>query len=223
MIKKIISLIHLKEVEFHLSKIQCEEIYKIKDVNYSINSLIIYWENINSTLILSYLRQLFQNLRKINLIISKTVNIICDYESIDKLIDLKIDIKSNMNNLENAFPFFIFQKKVIFQSLIHFSFKYKYKNRDIKFNLLEILVDNVLSMSNLKSFELYCLCKDINKKEYENKIIIKLLSKKLDILILNIKTNKNEFEIYNKNEIKEIFKDINFMDYRKLIINKLPN
>ena len=56
MIKKIISLRHLKEVEFHLSKIQCEEIYKIKDVNYSINSLIIYWENINSTLILSYLR-----------------------------------------------------------------------------------------------------------------------------------------------------------------------
>ena len=88
---------------------------------------------------------------------------------------------------------------------------------------MEILVDNVLSMSNLKSFELYCLCKDINKKEYENKIIIKLLSKKLDILILNIKTNKNEFEIYNKNEIKEIFKDINFMEYRKLIINKLPN
>ena len=65
-------------------------------------------------------------------------------------------------------------------------------------------------MPNLKYFNLNCCCKDINNNFY-NKFIKKLLSKKLyDIYLVIRISNKNIYEFYTEEELKEMFSDLDF-------------
>ena len=76
-------------------------------------------------------------------------------------------------------------------------------------------------MPNLKNFKLQYVSKDINKDFYKH-FIIKLLSKELDNIELEIyyKFEKNK-EFYSFYELKEIYPKLKCYDFNNIKIDKL--
>ena len=244
--QKIISFKYLIELEIELKDITSNDFCLIEGKNDSLKYMKIIWNNKNICY-LSNLEKKFPNLKSIDILLPKyksektnlnleieedinsfinklnlkilrnnDIKLLC--QPIDKLIEIKIDSKFSINNLEKYFPFF--NSKYIQLNLLE-SLSFNYLNIKLEMEYLENLFENVYNMTNLRNLEISCICEDIDEENYEKKFIKKILLKRLNILILKITKNKKKTIEYSKDEIKNILKEINFTRYRELTIFKI--
>ena len=139
------------------------------------------------------------------------------FESL-KLISLNIH-STEIRNLEEAFPFFNNNCKVVFKSLTDFKFYYYADSPDNKKKNLRVLYNlynNLDMMPNLKTFFLYCNTEGVDELYYKS-FIKKLLSKKLDEIRIDIQINISNDKprsviYYTKKELKQINPNINYYE-----------
>ena len=130
------------------------------------------------------------------------------------------------------FPFFSDKCNIKFNLLKKFDFVI---NDEINHDAFNNLCNNINNMPNLKYFRLQCDVGGINENIYKN-FILKLLSLKLDYIILSVKKIKNflwvsrlhdiDFkenkDIYYKNEeLTKIFPEIKDMKDKEYYIQKI--
>ena len=246
-LKKLISLTTLKEVEIQLDSICDDDISTIKDENYSVTKMNLYWLNDKDDCILYNLQNKFKNLKKLvlnqdiiyfknkileikennncnvnkitlNKIVGNNIRIYC--KSYESLIKLKIELENNINNLENVIPIFSKDCKIKFKSLKTFKFKLN-QDESLSKNILNNLYNNIDAMPSLKKISLDFIVPELDE-EYFKKFIKKILSLKLYDIHINITKDyiKND-EYYLKNDYKELFPDINFdNEYKEIYIQK---
>ena len=247
-INQILLFKKLKYLDMKINKIDFSEIKKIKTKNNSLSEINIEW-NEDTDCQFAFLQEKFPNLIKCNITstVNKNKNIIIEIKqnnfskvntinisgalnnlyincaNYENLKEIKIFSKNKIKNIiDNSFPIFCENSKIIFKSLKIFVFDYHENYVDLK--LLINIYNNLDNMPILKYFELKVISKDINE-EFHKKLIRKLLSLNLDTCILRIKKKllvSFEENIFNKNELKDIFpkmKDVCFYD--KIYIEKI--
>ena len=111
------------------------------------------------------------------------------------LIKVDLELLDKINKIEDSFPFFNSNCKVIFENLKYF----RLKNNEITYKILKNIYNNIECMPNLKYLELYCTVKNVFL-EFYNDFIKKMLSLHLDKLYITIKywkpqRNKIHFRI----------------------------
>ena len=162
--------------------------------------------------------KLDSKINRISIEIQRNIEIYCSsYENL-RDINIKIDNKTRMENsynvLKDCLPIFSKNCRVIFKSLINFEFCFEYQ---IHFSIIENIYNNIDKMPKLRSFSFICLSKE-NNEDFYNKLIKKLILKKLEKITLKIQ--KHKFK-----ELKEIYGNINEYNLNnfnigKMIINK---
>jgi len=244
MLEYLFSIKTLKKVEIQLGEINEEEIKEIKGESKSIEELVLSL-NVNKNDYDFYnLQKKFPNLTyleykskssyadflileiiedsrfKVNkLLIAGQMYIrnkfyIESFESL-KIISLNIYF-TEIRNLEEAFPFFNNNCKVVFKSLTDFIFYYFANSDEIKkinLKVLYNLYNNLDMMPNLKTFYLKCKTEGVDELEYK-KFIKKILGMKLDKIKIDIqfgmnRDNPTSVTYYTKQELKQINPNIN--------------
>ena len=145
------------------------------------------------------------------------INLYC--KPFDHLIEVKLNIANEINNIQNTFPIFKNKCELIFTSLTLFHLKIDcQKNKSIS-NILEILYNNIDYMPNLKDFSIHC----INPGQIHlSKIFIeKMISKNLERFHFIIKDLYDDKVPLSKKEIIELWPSINFSKFKDLFIQKL--
>ena len=130
--------------------------------------------------------KLDSKINRISIEIQRNIEIYCSsYENL-RDINIKIDNKTRMENsynvLKDCLPIFSKNCRVIFKSLINFEFCFEYQ---IHFSIIENIYNNIDKMPKLRSFSFICLSKE-NNEDFYNKLIKKLILKKLEKITLKI-------------------------------------
>ena len=240
MIENILSIKTLKIAKILLDKINADEIKEIKGESKSVEELKLIFDINHNDYDFYNLQKKFPNLlflefnsRKSyakNFILeiiedtsfkvdklSKNRFYIGSFGSL-KLISLNI-LSQGIKNLEETFPFFNNNCKVVLKSLTDFKFYYYADSPDNKKKNLRAfynLNNNLDLMPNLKIFYLYCNIEDVDELDYKA-FIKKLLSMKLDEIRLNIQVNINNEDptgstYYTRKELKQINPNINYYE-----------
>ena len=175
-IRKLISYKSLKEVYLDIYSLNHYNLIDNNGMeNNSIETLAINWKCKKDCILINLLNKLknLSNLTIINnientksdLTINQNINckinrisLFCIYNNnikfycqpFEYLIEINLSLKSRVINLENILPLFNEECKVIFKSLIKFTFSYEYYSK----NILENLLSNILCMPKLKEFSL---------------------------------------------------------------------
>ena len=247
MIKNLLLIKTLKSVKIQLYEISANEIKEIEGENKSVEELKLIFDVDHNDYDFYNIQQKFPNLSSLefNSIQSFTKTFILEIiedpsikvdkltisgrlysknrfyiESFGrlKLISLRI-YSQEINNLEEIFPFFSNNCKVVFKSLTDFKFYYYDDSPESKKKNLRALYNlyyNLDLMPNLKIFFLYCNTEDAEELDYKA-FIKKLLSMKLDEIRLNIQTHLNSEDpkgstYYSKKELKQINPNINYYE-----------
>ena len=146
-----------------------------------------------------------------------SINLYC--KPFDHLIEVKLNIESEINNIQNTFPIFKNKCNLIFTSLTLFHLKINcQKNKSIS-NILEILYNNIDCMPNLKDFSIHIIKPD--QIDFSKIFIGKMLSKNLDHFHFIIKDLYDDKVPLSKKEIKKLWPSINFSKFKDLFIQKL--
>ena len=146
-----------------------------------------------------------------------SINLYC--KPFNHLIEVKLNIENEINDIQNTFPIFKNKCVFIFTSLTLFHLKVDcQKNKSIS-NILEILYNNIDCMPNLKDFSIHCIKPD---QIHLSKIFIgKMLSKNLERFHFIIKDLYEDKDPLSKKEIIELWPSINFSKFKDLFIQKL--
>ena len=247
MIENLLSIRTLKIVKIQLYKISADEIKEIEGESKSIEELKLILDVNHNEYDLFNLQKKFPNLSSLEFVASNSytknfiIEIIEDTSfKVDKLsISGRLYIKNRfyiesfgslklislsfysqeIKNLEEAFPFFNNNCKVVFKSLTDFKFYYYADSPDNKKKNLKALsnfYNNLDLMPNLKIFVLYCNTEGVNELSYKA-IIKKLLSMKLDEIRLDIQVRINNDDptgstYYTRKELKQINPNINYYE-----------
>ncbi len=146
-----------------------------------------------------------------------SINLYC--KPFNHLIEVKLDIENEINNIKNIFPIFKNKCELIFTSLALFHLKIDcQKNKSIS-NILEILYNNIDCIPNLKDLSIHCIKPG---QIHLSKIFIgKMISKNLERFHFIIKDLYDEKAPLSKKEIIKIWPSINFNKFKDLFIQKL--
>ena len=149
----------------------------------------------------------------LNIQYPKNINLYCKYEKLETICFIlheKINIKD--------IPIFNEKCKVKFNSLKEFSLS-TYDGQIINFDIIQNLYNNIDKMPNLKGFEIKI---DSNNVEEELYIafIKKILSLKLIRRLIFIIKKHSSRNYYTKNEIKDLFPNLNLNNYYQITIQK---
>ena len=254
MIGKIFKLKHLKNINFCLSNdIDFEEIIEENEINNSLEQMhIMFKENIESSKISAFIKK-FKNLSKlkININIGEEESIMelninedkkCKIDKISlyglglekfeivcgpysNLIELEFHENGEISNLEESFPLFNKNCDIKFNKLTKFIYtNWELALFETPLSVIENVYNNLTKITNLKIFEFYCICSEINKELYE-KFITKLLEMKLDSIKFSIIKKDEEEQIidtdnYTDEELIELYPDA--LTNKNYIISKYP-
>jgi hypothetical protein len=238
---KIFNLKHLKEINFCINYIDdFDEILENIEKNISLIKMHIMFKHVTEINSFSEFIKKFENLSELDIHINigeeesiMELNINQDKNcKIEKLsifgfgfekfevtcgpysdmTELIFHENGQISNLEEAFPLFQKNSDIKFNRLN----KFIYSNWEIDLfetpvQVLENLYNNLNKMTNLKIFELSCVCNEISK-EFHEKFIRKLLEMKLDDIKFNvIKKDEDEQMIftndYTNEELIELYPD----------------
>ena len=121
--------------------------------------------------------------------------------------------------LEDSFPLFNKKCNYIFKSLINFKFDTtnEVERKDIDLKIIKNIINNLDKMPNLKFFIFKVICRNIDEITYK-KFIEELLLLNIKNIELSINNNMTE---YSKDELKDIYKGIDFDNFEKIIIKKI--
>jgi len=250
MFTKLLSIKTLKKIEFELNYLNDKEISQIKGENLSITEIRVFWKNENDDCILYDLNNKFPNLTKISVYIEhsyenykkpKKLNVEikqiqnCKINEIyfeglgplgtikfysqlfENLIGIEIVATNKDKNIKEVFPIFKENNNIVFKSLNYFKFDYD----ELPLDIINNIYLNLDKMPNLKTFKLNYVSKDIDKDFYKN-FILKLLSKELDNIELEIKYLFDyDKELYSYYELKEIFPKLKCYDLKNIKIDKI--
>ena len=136
----------------------------------------------------------------------------------EKLIDININSKSKILNLNQCFPIFNCKCNIVFKSLINLSFylSFYYGNIYNCEELLKNLFNNFEKMPNLKKMNIIFEMEFIVDEKLYRAFIKKILYK-LDEAEIKI-SRKNDF--YSKHELKRINPNLNISKLMKFNISK---
>ena len=152
----------------------------------------------------------------------------------ENLIGIVVVLRSEIINLDQAFPFFNNNCKIIFKNLKYLIIE----NMSFPFNKVEYInnfAKNIDKFPNLKNLQFMTCVDDEFRIENYLKFIKKVLSIKLKILVILFRkndplTNKNDSlnnknpsanEVeYSENELKIMFPNINYNNYNIIRIYK---
>ena len=229
-IKKLLSYKSLKEVYLEIYSNFLASFNVIE--NNSIETLTINWRNDYDCNINSFLKN-FKNLSNLTIINNSKCksndsievfenknckinkfSVYCPYynntikfycQPFEYLIEINLSIKLQLYNLENILPLFNNECKIIFNSLIKFTFYYGIFNKMIFENLL----GNILCMPKLKEFSLEIPFKSEDFNSSENILNIKDLLIPFFDNVSNLELNSLTLKNYNKNEILHSYTKIN--------------
>ena len=141
----------------------------------------------------------------------------------EKLIDIEFGcINSSLFNCHNSFPLFTKKCNCIFKSLESFKFiveKGSLRNNldNLSFDAIKNVINNLDKMPNLRTIILKFQC-EIDSEIYKT-LIEKLLLSNIKIIefeIVNIDGN-----YYSKEELQNIFKNINIRKFEKILMKKI--
>lgn len=246
-IEKIIKIKTLKSIKTELEFIKDDEISSIQGENNSILYLKINWENKDKDCIIYNLEKKFPNLKeiylhieftplifedesayinptldiketfdckfdKLNLFLhnyNKGLNLYC--QPLENLVEIKLEFFSNIKDLNIFFPLFSAKCTKIFRSLKVFHLK-------MKINIYNAL-NNFYNNINNNCIQFVLQCMKIEEQDFYKKLIIKLLSLDLESIEINNYYYIKK-DLYSKKELKEIYPDINFNQYKKISISK---
>ena len=247
--EKIISIKTLKSININLINLDKDNIKNIKGENYSITDLkvfcnaesgcllydlqkkfpnvsSIYIENINSNYFNNFKNPSLEiiedencKINKINLklyrLMNKSFKIYC--QSFENLIELKIELlygKKTDICLEKVFIIFDKNNKIIFRALKKFSYIDDfYENPPMN----ELNAINFNCMPNLNDLTIICRRSFLNFTDFK-KIIEKILL--LNIRNIELKISTYYERNYTFSQLRELFPNINFNKYIKLLIEK---
>ena len=251
MFEKILSLKNLKIAEFFIKELDDGEILNFPGQNTSLENLTIHWINENKDCNIINLQAKFPNLTKIivknhDLVFCKNAkpikieikedknckitnfalgsyiqkNIKFNCGPFSDLVNVNFKNWDKISNLNEMFPLFNKNCKAKFSSLKKFKF---FSVNHISVDILQNLYNNLDNLPKIEDIHIECFSYDIDENFHE-KFIKKLLSLKLVKLKFKIKdTNNYDDEIYNNEELKEIYPGVECDKYDELIINKLCN
>lgn len=147
-----------------------------------------------------------------------------------KLESIKFNICNEIKDLQNSFPIFNDKCTIIFQSLKLFHFVIE--NYKIDLDILKNLCKNINNMPNLEEFMFICNFDCDVPKEIYIKFIKEIISLKY-IKYININIYRKKFKmsdiidmneyikyIYTKDELTELFSDINYNKFHLINIIK---
>ena len=254
MIGKIFKLKHLKNINFCLrNNIDFEEIIEENKINNSLKQMhIMLFEYIESSKISEFTKK-FENLSelKIHINIGEEESIMelniredkkCKIEKLSlygfgfekveltcgpysDLIELELNENGEISNLEESFPLFQENCDTKFNKLTKFIYtNWEIAQFETPLTVIENVYNNLNKITNLKIFEFYCICNEIDKELYE-KFIKKLLEMKLDSINFSIIKKDEEEQIidtdnYTHEELIELYPDV--LTNKNYIISKYP-
>ena len=139
--------------------------------------------------------------------------------SFENLKEIIIDIENQIRAISLPILFDTSRK---YDSLINFTLfsKYKFRDYEISISILKNIYNNIDNMPKLKIFKLKCYTRNVDK-EFYNKFIRKLLSLNLDQIILLVKFNVSGVKRYSKQDLREIYPNINHLDFSNIAIYNL--
>ena len=139
----------------------------------------------------------------------------------EKLKSAKFSINNQTMNLKDGFPLFTKKCNVIFKSLIKFSIS-NYCGYDLTSEVINNIYNNINKMPNLRKFKISSDIEEI-KEEFYIKFIKKLLKLNLDSIYLSLRIGDDmrPGEIYEIDELKKIYNDLNVNNIGKIFISKL--
>ena len=141
---------------------------------------------------------------------------ITSYENVKEIV---VDIKNKIDNI----PLLVLcdtDRK--FNELTNFTFINECNpgGYNIDVSLLKSIYNNIDNMPKLKIFKLKCYTYKIDK-EFYNDFIRKLLSLKLDQIVLLVKYDVSGLKKYSRQELKEICPNMNHLDFSNVAIYNL--
>ena len=138
------------------------------------------------------------------------------YENVKEII---VDIKNRIKTITLPLLFDTDRK---YNSLTNFTFINECipGGYHIDISILKSIYNNIDNMQKLKIFKLKCYTSKIDK-EFYNDFIRKLLSLKLDQIVLLVKFKASGLKKYSKQELKEIYPNMNHLDFSKITIYNL--
>ena len=248
--EKLISIKTLKKIDFEFGEINDDEILLIKGENRSVKAININYVEKNKDLILYNLEKKFPNISLLNIDSSKYngngletnleikendnckinrlfldiggyLNIKFDCANFENLNVIKLELRDKIINLE-AFPLFNKKCNIIFKSLNEFSLICNY-NDLIKDDIFKNISNNLNQMPNLQLLYIDCIVNKIDEEFYKD-FIRKILSLDLKNIYLSIKRDTAyKGKSYSKDELLEIYPNIDFSKYEIIYINDLNN
>jgi len=147
----------------------------------------------------------------------KYIGLSCtSYENLKEII---IDLENKIRSI--SLPI-LFDTNKRYDSLINFTLYNKVNSGDYEINisLLKNIYNNIDNMPKLKIFKLECYTRNVDKDFY-NDFIRKLLSLNLDEIVLLVKFNVSSIKKYSKQELREIYPNINHLDFSNISIYNL--
>lgn len=245
MFEKFLAIPTLKEIQFWLVDLNDNEISKINGQNNSVEKITIIQKNENISSFYN-IQKKFPNLSEItidnkllpnssfndgieinengnceikNIIIKAKKDIKLYCRSYKEIESLQFYFYNPLKNFENDISIFK-NNQIIFESLKSFYFDYgdyRIKNQ----SEIEIIIDNIENMPNLKEFIFKCKCIEIFfNKEFFTNIIRKILSFKLDLIVVEIFKNNNLNDYFSFDELKKIYPELKPNIDRKIFIKK---
>lgn len=137
------------------------------------------------------------------------------YEKITKINLLLFDI---IINLENSFPLFNNDCKVLFRSLNYFKF---HCESPIDLRIIKNVYKNIDKMPNIKYFHFHCVSGEITQ-EFYMEFVEKILKLNLGYSFIEIKTIRGEInKEYSEKELREIFPKHKFSKLNVVHIKRL--
>jgi len=240
-IEKLISIKTLKNVIFTIFKISFQDIESIKGENESVTNMKVYCRNGNG--LLYVLEKKFPQLTSINAIMTsrnkagnyrleieenpdckinsltiriKSVNVKLFCQSFEKLESVDFNFVGTIE-LKDTFPIFNDKCQIIFKSLKSFRLS-QYK--DIDLQIINNIYNNIDKMPNLESFLLYIYEENIERGFFK-RFLKKILSlESIRNLYIEIQS-KDKYENYSREELRELFPDINVNKLYRINVSKL--
>ena len=226
----------LKNISFYITKISDNDLSKLEYENFSITKAKIEWINEENDCSLYNLVRIFPNLSEVSInlnykdyatpniylielpdcklnninisiktIVCKSIKLYC--QSYEKLQSIHLEISLDEIVIASL-PFFFENNSIIFKELKVFFLQM----HEINLDLLNNLYTNFDNMPSLTEFSINCWIKDLDEVFYY-KFVKKLLSIK-SIRIIKVSIHNDEklhnYKKYSRNELRNIFPDINF-------------
>ena len=249
--EKLISLKSLKKIEFEFGKINNDELSLIKGENSSVEAIKFNFVKTNADLIIYNLEKKFPNLTELNikgyrysdndletdleieendkckintifLDIAGFFNLKLFCISFENLIEIKIGLRDKISHLENTFPLFNPKCNVIFKALNYFCF-YSDVEEIINVDILKNLFNNLNKIPNVKKLFIDCFERNIDEEFYQE-FVRKILSLQFRDIHFSIRPDLLREECpYSKDELLEIYPNIDFSKYENIYIYNLNN